>query len=92
MHVEVRAMRLCVSELEKDIRQTRGDMADTIIRAACDLANAVNPELLHLAAEHARVQEAEALAGNTPREVLELAHLMAQLRKAEEKHPPETPD
>jgi len=59
MHVEVRAMRLCVSELEKDIRQTRGDMADAVIRAASDLADAVPPALLHLAAEYARVQEAE---------------------------------
>lgn len=59
MHVEVRAMRLCVSELEKEIRRTRGDMADTIIRAARDLADAVPPALLHRAAGHARVQEAE---------------------------------
>ncbi len=59
MHVEVRAMRLCVSELERDIRQTHGDTADTIIRAASDMANAVHPELLHLAAECARAQEAE---------------------------------
>ncbi len=33
---------------------------------------------------------AEALAGNNPLEALELAHLKAQLRKAEEEHPPET--
>lgn len=59
MHVEVRAMRLCVSELERDIRQTHGDTADTIIRAASDMANAVQPEILQLAVECARLREAE---------------------------------
>jgi hypothetical protein len=59
MHPEVRAMRICVSELEKHIRDTSGDAADAIIRVARELAIVVQPEVLRLAAAQARNQEAE---------------------------------